>query len=114
MANADKPAALVLSADEQADLASRISEAERTAPGRLPAPVVDLFSWLRHKLEVAPADPLGVALQKIAEGDPLTEAEEHLVDAHAPNLSAEDLTAGEEVDPAAFLAHLRGDEPRSA
>ncbi len=68
--------------------------------------VVDFFSWLRRKLDRAP-DPLGVALEKLAQGEPLTETEERLVDGHTPKLSPEDLTTGEEVDPAAFLARLR-------
>lgn len=53
MANAMRP--LVLSPEESAELAQKIADAEQSsAKTTVPGTVVDLFAWLRGKLDAAP------------------------------------------------------------
>jgi hypothetical protein len=59
--------------------------------------------------EPAPHSALDLALAKVARCEPFTEREAELVKASMPEMTTEDLTTGDEVDPDAFLAYLRGE-----
>ena len=51
MANATRP--FFLSPEEKVELEQMITDAERSAEGAVPGTVVDLFAWLRGKLDAA-------------------------------------------------------------
>ncbi len=80
VANVSKRASpIVLSPEEQVELERRLSDAEGAARDKLPAPVVDLFFWLRHKLDRPAEEHVALDPEDLAELDvAVAEAEDDL------------------------------------
>jgi hypothetical protein len=64
-----------------------------------------------HPLHLPASSPAAVALNKLRNGEPLTDEEARLVEATMPKLTAEDLTTDTDVDTEEELAYLRGEGP---